>query len=75
MTSSTPVLLPLSYLEDAIKLAEKHNLESLSLPYGVKIARRPSAVPPQPAPKLDTEPTTVEELDAEIAQALKGPKV
>lgn len=66
--------ISIKYLKQVLSLIDSHKLTTLELP-GIKITK-PLILsePPQKQPKLNQsvgdEPTTIEELDAEINRAL-----
>lgn len=81
MTAKTPQspsplkVVDLTYLERVLALVDSHKLTVLKLP-GIEIVKpNHPAVPDKPRAPLNTEPTTIEELDAEIAESLKKARV
>jgi hypothetical protein len=66
-------VVDLPYLKKVLALVDSHKLTALKLP-GIEI-QKPShpGEPPKPL-NLNTEPTTIEELDAEIEATLKHGK-
>lgn len=67
-------LVPLEYLKSLLTLVDLHKVDRLDLPQGISIIKTrhpfdgPSGGPGLPKP----EPTSIEELDAEVAASFKG---